>query len=83
MAGLASEVKQVILTLDEILHRMLVPNVRDVNFHPLCNFFDVAKIPPIFWNQTVHESYVHAEINQATGQIRTDETEATGNQRFL
>src|SRR5581483_10949337 len=72
---LSCEVEDEVLPAHEVLHRMLVADVGDVDDHPIPNVGDVVEVPAVFGDERVDEQDLGAVLDEAMGQRRPEEPE--------
>lgn len=78
MAGLASEIEEVILVLNQVSHAVDIPHIGHVDVHLVADSFDIKKIAAILRDQAIDERQVRPETCQAARQIGTNKAQASG-----
>src|SRR5262249_39152503 len=75
MAGLAGEIEKKLAFPNERRDRGRITNIGKIDNHPVADVVDVEKVAAIFRDQAIHESDSCAELDQAPGQGRADESQ--------
>jgi len=83
MARLSGEVEQVVLTLDQVSHAELIPNIGDVDSNPVFITFKIKEVAPILRNKAVYDRHSSPDIGQRPGQVASDETQPPGDEDAL
>ena len=61
MAGLAGEIEEIILLLDQVAHAVFIAHVGDVDLDLVFDPVDVEQVAAVFRHQAVHKQNVCAE----------------------
>jgi hypothetical protein len=64
------------------LYTVGVAHIRDVNFHPVFDTFDVEQVAAVFRDQAVQKSHSGSQIYQPPGQIGAYEAQPPGDEDF-
>jgi hypothetical protein len=80
---LTSQIEEIILVGDEIGQGTFIDDVRDLYGDAVLEAADVEPIAAAIDRQVVDNHHICAEVDEAFGQVRPDEAEATGNQYLL
>ena len=78
VADLPGEIENDVAILHQVVHRRLLPDVRDVHANAIGDAVDVEQIAAVVGNQRVDEQDVGAERDELVGEIAADEAEAAG-----
>jgi len=78
MTGLTGQVKQKVLPLDQILHGMFIPHIRDVDLKGIPERLDIPEIAAVLRYQAVHQGYVSPLADKSLGKIGTDKADPSG-----
>ena len=65
MVHLAREMKDDFLTLDQIVHRMGIPHIAEVDMDPVCNLLHVKEIASQAGNHVIHNRHPRTHVNQS------------------
>ena len=83
MGHLGGQVEDDVAARDEALHRRGVPDVGGVDFDLGADFPDVGEVAAVALDEGVAQSDVRALLEEPSGEVRADETEAPGHQDTL
>src|SRR5262249_26687339 len=83
VAGLSGKIEQVVLILDQVAHAVRIPNIGDVDAHPIFYSGDVEEIAAVFWYQAVEQHNLRAQLDQPAREIRADETQPARDEDIL
>jgi len=70
---LACEVKDQILTLDEMIHGELVSHIAEIDAQLVINRLDIEEVAALARQHVVHDGDLCPEVGQGDGQVRTHE----------
>jgi hypothetical protein len=77
---LAGQVEQKILALHQIIHRILIAHIGDIDLDAILNAGDIAQIAAVDRDQRIDQRGARAQLNQPARQHRADEAKAAGDQ---
>src|SRR5690349_19600472 len=81
MARLRRKVEEEISAREQMRQGVSAPDIGDVDRHPIAYLSDIRKIAAIFGDHAVDQQNLRPERNEATGNRRADETQASGYHR--
>jgi hypothetical protein len=69
-----------IATLHEIVHRVLVAHIGDVDAHLVLDAGDVEQVAAVLGNERIHQRHARTQFNQSPREIRADKAESAGDE---
>lgn len=75
VAGLARQIEQDILSLDQMLEAVFVAHIGDVDAHAVGNGGDIEEVATVFRDEAVDEGHLCAQLDQTVGEVGADEAQ--------
>src|SRR5690348_11665941 len=79
MTYLSRQVEQVVLSLHQIVHAVLVTNIGNIKLNGLLVSGQVEQVPPIIRDQGIYNGHLSPPVRQTACQVRSNKTGPTGN----
>jgi hypothetical protein len=70
---LTCKVEEEFLSLDQVANTIFVPDIRNIDTHPVLNPVNVEQVASIFRDETVHKSNPGTKVHKPPGQIGSNE----------
>ena len=83
MAGLACEIEEEVLILEEVVDAVGISNVRDVDLNIVLEGLDVEEVTPVLWYQRVDDGDPSPGFNEPLSEVRADEPKPPGDKDAL
>jgi hypothetical protein len=80
---LTGSVKYVIDTPHQVVHGELVPDIGELDLHPVFYLFDVEEIATLPGQHVVDDRHMSAQLNQFNAEVAPDEAEPSGNKHLF
>ena len=72
--------KDVVLSLDEVVHGEFVSDIAEVDMNLVLDGLDIEEVSPLPGEHVVDEGHVGTQTNQADGQVAPDKSQAARDQ---
>src|SRR2546427_4821188 len=82
VTGLPSQVKQVILTLNQIPHGVLVANISDIKPEFTFAAVHIKQVTAIFRDEVIDQNYFRSLFYQSTSQVRANKAHAASDEHL-
>ena len=82
MAHLGGQMEDEVLALHQVVHSVPIPDVGDIELHPVADRGDVEEVPAVGRDHGVDQGHTRAEFDEPDGKRAADEAEPSGDENL-